>query len=90
MLVSRPDSSRGREYGKQSLVFKLSKMGVAEMGGVTMLKLVGYYLYSCTDLVSLLHSLLNSRPATDCSRMRNFPRNISYTIEIFYQEKYPE
>ncbi len=26
-------------------------MGVAEMGGVTMLKLAGYYLYSCTDLV---------------------------------------
>ncbi len=26
-------------------------MGVAEMGVVTMLKLAGYYLYSCTDLV---------------------------------------
>ncbi len=36
--------------GKQS-GFKLSKMGVTEMGGVTMLKLAGYYLYSCTDLV---------------------------------------
>ena len=33
------------------LVFRQSKVGVAEMGVVTMLKLAGYYLYSRTDLV---------------------------------------
>ncbi len=33
------------------LVFRQSKVGVAEMGVVTMLKLAGYYLYSYTDLV---------------------------------------
>ena len=48
-LVSRPDSSRGRE--SLFLVFRQLQMGVAEMGVVTMLKLAGYYLYSRTDLV---------------------------------------
>ncbi len=33
------------------LVFRQSKVGVSEMGVVTMLKLAGYYLYSYTDLV---------------------------------------
>ncbi len=32
------------------LVFKLSKMGVAEMGRVTMLKLAGYYLYRFSEI----------------------------------------
>ncbi len=36
---------------RQSKIFFFPKMGVAEMGVVTMLKLAGYYLYSRTDLV---------------------------------------
>ena len=53
-IVLRPDSSRGRESGKQSHFSWFSdskKMGVAEMGVVMMLKLAGNYLYSRTDVV---------------------------------------
>ncbi len=53
-IVSRPDSSRGRESGKQShfsWFLDSQKMGVTEMAVVTMLKLAGYYLYSRTDVV---------------------------------------
>ena len=48
--LSQGQTPSGERVWQIESLFRQSKMGVAEMGVVTMLKLVGYYLYSRTDL----------------------------------------